>query len=55
MRTMRAVRLILAVLTVVAVATPVSAQTQIGGFGVEGNVEAGWRFFIDQHERQARH
>ena len=54
MRTMRTVRLVLAVLSVLAVATPVSAQTQIGGFGVEGNVEAGWRFFIDEPAKSRR-
>jgi len=48
MRTPGTVRLILAVFTVLAVGRPASAQVQIGGLGVEGNVEAGWRFFVDE-------
>ncbi len=56
MRTPGTIRLILAVFAVLAVGRPASAQVQIGGLGVEGNVEAGWRFFIDEppKSRQAK-
>jgi MtrB/PioB family decaheme-associated outer membrane protein len=48
------VSLSLAVFSVWVVATPAFAQTQIGGFGVEGNVEAGWRFFVDEPAKSRR-
>jgi MtrB/PioB family decaheme-associated outer membrane protein len=54
MRTTGTVRLILAVSWVLAVAAPASAQTQIGGFGIEGNVEGGWRFFVDEPAKSRR-
>jgi len=54
MRTTGTVRLILAVSWVLAVAAPAPAQTQIGGLGIEGNVEAGWRFFVDEPAKSRR-
>ena len=56
MRNQGMVRLILAVFAVLAVGRPASAQVQIGGLGVEGNVETGWRFFVDEppESRQAK-
>src|SRR6266542_4214559 len=58
MRTTGMVRLILAVLSMFAslsaVASPASAQTQIGGYGIEGNVQAGGRFFIDEPPKSRR-
>ncbi len=58
MRTTGTLRLILAVLSMFAslsaVASPASAQTQIGGYGIEGNVEAGGRFFIDEPPKSRR-
>ena len=54
MRTPGAVRLILAVFAVLAVGRPASAQGQIGGLGVEGDVEAGWRFFVDEPPKSRR-
>ena len=37
-----------------AVAGPAPAQTEIGGLGIEGNVVAGWRFFIDEPAKSRR-
>jgi MtrB/PioB family decaheme-associated outer membrane protein len=54
MRTTGTVRLILAVSWVLAVAAPATAQTQVGGFGIEGNVEGGWRFFVDEPAKSRR-
>jgi len=54
MRGTRTVRLILAVFAVLAVAAPAPAQTQIGGFGIEGNVDAGWRFLPDEPSKSRR-
>src|SRR5215510_4056066 len=54
MRTTRAAQLALSVLSLLAVAPPVSAQVQIGGFGLEGNVEVGWRFFVDEPAESRR-
>jgi MtrB/PioB family decaheme-associated outer membrane protein len=54
MRTTRTVGLILAVFAVLAVASPAPAQVQIGGFGIEGNVDAGWRAFINEPPKSSR-
>jgi len=48
------VRVILVGFWVLALAVPTAAQTQIGGVGVEGNVEAGWRFFYDEPAKSRR-
>jgi MtrB/PioB family decaheme-associated outer membrane protein len=43
----RIARVALLALVVLGTATPAAAQTQIGGLGVEGYAEAGWRFFVN--------
>ena len=48
MREYRAAWLIVLALCVVDAAHTASAQTQLGGFNVEGDVEAGGRFYIDR-------
>ena len=54
MRVWRAGWLILLVLGVVGTAGIASAQTQLGGFNVEGDVEAGGRFYIDRPPQKDR-
>jgi MtrB/PioB family decaheme-associated outer membrane protein len=54
MTAMRAVGLALVALLLLAGARPAAAQTQIYGLGVEGNVEAGWRFFVDEPAKSRR-
>ena len=48
MREYRAAWLIVLVLCVLSAPRIASAQTQLGGFNVEGDVEAGGRFYIDR-------
>jgi MtrB/PioB family decaheme-associated outer membrane protein len=54
MRVWRAGWLILLVLGAVGVAGIASAQTQLGGFNLEGDVEAGGRFYIDRPPQKDR-
>ena len=54
MRVWRAGWLIVLVLGAVGAAGIASAQTQLGGFNVEGEVEAGGRFYIDRPPQKDR-
>jgi MtrB/PioB family decaheme-associated outer membrane protein len=45
---------VLVVLTLLGVAAPAAAQTEIGGLGVEGYAEAGWRFFYNEPPKSRR-
>jgi MtrB/PioB family decaheme-associated outer membrane protein len=48
------IRLVLVGLWLGALAVPAAAQMQLGGIGIEGNVEAGWRFFVDEPPKSRR-
>jgi hypothetical protein len=48
------IRLVLVGLCLSALAVPAAAQTQLGDIGIEGNVEAGWRFFVDEPPKSRR-
>ena len=54
MRVWRAGWLIVLLLGAVGAAGIASAQTQLGGFNVEGEVEAGGRFYIDRPPQKDR-
>jgi len=54
MRATTAVGLILAAAVVLAGASPASAQFSLGGWTIEGDVYAGWRFLPDEPEKSRR-
>jgi MtrB/PioB family decaheme-associated outer membrane protein len=54
MRAKAAVRLVLAAAVVLAVASPASAQFTLGGWNIEGDVSAGWRFLPEEPSRTER-
>lgn len=45
---------LLAAAWMLAVAPPASAQVELGGYRLEGDVWAGWRFFIDEPPKSRR-
>ena len=54
MACMRLVRMVTVGFVVMALAVPAAAQVRIGDVGLEGNVEAGWRFFVDEPPKSSR-
>jgi len=48
------IRLVTVGFVVIALAVPAAAQVRIGDVGLEGNVEAGWRFFVDEPPKSSR-
>ena len=54
MRELRVTWLLVLVLHAAGALSVASAQTQLGGFNVEGEIEAGGRFFIERPSSKER-